>query len=253
MQNPQTKVIIAAVAAVAGAFLLAVSANRATPANIAVLAMALGLLLFVGLAWFLMQGYQPGYDVASGDEIDVRDWTAWRFLRTGRGAAPLFFGIRLYLGYTWLTSGWGKIMNPAWVQTGEALKGFWTNAVAIPAEGSPEIVYPAYRALIQFMLDNGWYTWMGKLIPLGEFMIGLGFLFGGLVGFAAFFALLLNFSFLLAGTTSSNPVLILLELVVILGWRAAGWWGLDRYFLPRLGTPWSRDVPSGDGGPAPPR
>ena len=65
------------------------------------------------------------------------------------------------------------------------------------------------------MLDNGWYTWMGKLIPLGEFLIGLGFLFGGLVGFAAFFALLLNFSFLLAGTTNTNPVLILLTLLGI--------------------------------------
>ena len=89
------------------------------------------------------------------------------------------------------------------------------------------------------MLDNGWYTWLGKLIPLGEFLIGLGFLFGGLIGFAAFFALLLNFSFLLAGTTSSNPVLILLTLFVIHGWRVAGWWGLDRWLLPRLGTPWA--------------
>ena len=32
--------------------------------------------------------------------------------------------VRLYVGYTWLTSGWGKFSNPAWIQTGEALKGF---------------------------------------------------------------------------------------------------------------------------------
>jgi thiosulfate dehydrogenase [quinone] large subunit len=44
----------------------------------------------------------------------------------------LWLVARLYVGYTWFTSGWGKLSNPAWVQTGEALKGFWVRAVAIP-------------------------------------------------------------------------------------------------------------------------
>ncbi|HLC34466.1 MAG TPA: hypothetical protein VJJ70_05645, partial [Anaerolineales bacterium] len=39
---------------------------------------------------------------------------------------------RVYMGYTWINSGWGKVTNPAWVQTGEALKGFWERAVLIP-------------------------------------------------------------------------------------------------------------------------
>ena len=44
---------------------------------------------------------------------------------------------RLYIGYTWLDSGLGKIGNPAWMQTGEALRGFWTNAVRIPDAPAP--------------------------------------------------------------------------------------------------------------------
>jgi thiosulfate dehydrogenase [quinone] large subunit len=24
----------------------------------------------------------------------------------------------------------------------------------------------------------------------------------------------------------------------VLAWKTAGWWGLDRWVLPRLGTPW---------------
>jgi hypothetical protein len=28
--------------------------------------------------------------------------------------------------------------------------------------------------------------------------------------------------------------------LLILAWRNAGWYGLDRYLLPRLGTPWHR-------------
>ena len=32
--------------------------------------------------------------------------------------------LRLYLGYNWLESGWGKLSNTGWTQTGEVLKGF---------------------------------------------------------------------------------------------------------------------------------
>ena len=73
-------------------------------------------------------------------------------------------------------------------------------------------------------------------------LYGLGLLFGGSIGFAAFFALLMNFSFLFAGSTSSNPMLILLEVVLLFGWRVAGWWGVDQFLLPRVGTPgyWAR-------------
>ena len=31
---------------------------------------------------------------------------------------------RFHLGYAWITSGLGKIDNPAWMQTGSALQGF---------------------------------------------------------------------------------------------------------------------------------
>jgi thiosulfate dehydrogenase [quinone] large subunit len=89
------------------------------------------------------------------------------------------------------------------------------------------------------MIDNNWHTWYGPLVAWGELLIGLGFLFGGLIGFAAFFALLMNFAFLYAGSTSSNPTLVILEMIFIFCWRTAGWWGIDRWLLPVLGTPWA--------------
>ena len=48
----------------------------------------------------------------------------------------------------------------------------------------------------------------------------------------------MNFSFQLAGSASSNPVLFGLSVFLILAWKVAGFWGLDRYLLPMLGTPW---------------
>jgi hypothetical protein len=50
----------------------------------------------------------------------------------------------------------------------------------------------------------------------------------------------MNFNFQLAGTVSSNPVLFGLSVFLVLGWKVAGWWGVDRWLLPILGTPWQR-------------
>ena len=42
----------------------------------------------------------------------------------------------------------------------------------------------------------------------------------------------MNMSFLLAGSASTNPVLFTLAIGLILAWRVAGYYGLDRYLLP---------------------
>ena len=68
----------------------------------------------------------------------------------------LWLVARVYLGYTWLNSGLGKLSNPAWTQSGEALKGFWERAVLIPdAPARPAISFDWYRAFLQSMLDSG--------------------------------------------------------------------------------------------------
>src|SRR4030095_13361651 len=76
------------------------------------------------------------------------------------------------------------------------------------------------------------------LVTYGEVLVGLGLLLGALTGIAAFFGSLMNVNYLLAGTVSSNPILFVLATWLVLAWRVAGWWGLDRWLLPMLGTPW---------------
>jgi len=67
---------------------------------------------------------------------------------------------------------------------------------------------------------------------------GIALILGALTGIAAFFGIIMNANYLLAGTVSSNPVLIILGTLLMLAWRNAGWIGLDRILLPALGTPW---------------
>ena len=48
----------------------------------------------------------------------------------------------------------------------------------------------------------------------------------------------MNMSFMLAGSASTNPVMFALAIGVILAWKVAGYYGVDRWLLPMLGTPW---------------
>jgi thiosulfate dehydrogenase [quinone] large subunit len=88
------------------------------------------------------------------------------------------------------------------------------------------------------MLDRQWYTRFGKLIAVGEVLVGVGIIVGGLVGVAAFFGALLNMSFMLAGSASTNPVLFSLDILLMIAWQVAGYWGADHVILPVIGAPW---------------
>ncbi len=146
---------------------------------------------------------------------------------------------RVYLGYTWITSGIGKLSNPGWTQTGEALKSFWERAVLIPdAPARPAISFGWYRAFLQSMLDGGAYTWFSKVVIAGELLIGIALILGIFTGIAAFFGGFLNWNFMMAGSASTNPLLFTIAIFLILAWKTAGWIGLDRWILPLMGTPW---------------
>lgn len=151
----------------------------------------------------------------------------------------LWLILRLYLGYTWLSSGLGKIANPAWVQTGEALRGFWERAVLVPdAPARPAIAFDWYRTFLQGLLDSHSYTWFGPLISFSEILIGVALILGAFVGIAAFAGAFMNWNFMMAGTASINPLMFVLTILLILAWKTGGWLGLDRWLLPLFGTPW---------------
>jgi thiosulfate dehydrogenase [quinone] large subunit len=170
----------------------------------------------------------------------VEDPVRWRLLLGNVFFALFWMPVRFFVGRDWLSAGWHKVTDPEWTQSGAALQAYWERAAAIPEQGRPAITYDWFRQFLQYMLDNGWYSWFAKLIAWGEVLVGLGLLVGALVGIAAFFGTVMNFSFMLAGSASSNPVLFGLAVFLVLAWKVAGFWGLDRWLLPLLGTPWQR-------------
>jgi thiosulfate dehydrogenase [quinone] large subunit len=161
-----------------------------------------------------------------------------RFLFSDPRAGWLWLLVRLWLGYQWIEASLHKVNNPAWTQTGEAIKGFWANAVAIPETGKAAISFDWYRSFLTFMLNIEAYHFMGPLIAYGEFLVGVALILGLFTGIAAFASGFLNWNFMMAGTASTNPVLFSLAVLLILAWKVAGYVGLDYYLLPMLGTPW---------------
>jgi len=170
--------------------------------------------------------------------VDVEGPGFTRFLFGSTKAGLFWLPIRLFVGFEFLSAGLDKFNNPAWTTGGKALAGFWSNAVAIPATGHAAITFEWWRGFLQALIDNNAAPWFSWLVLLGEIGIGLGLLFGVLTGFAAFFGLVMNMSFMLSGSASTNPVLFSMAIGLILAWRVAGWYGVDRYLLPKLGTPW---------------
>ena len=168
----------------------------------------------------------------------VEDPPFSRALFSNTKMAIVWLIARIWLGYQWLDAGLHKVDNPAWVQTGDALKGFWTGAVAVPDGGRPAIAFDWYRSFIQFLLDTESYTWFAKLVAYGEVLIGIALILGLFTGIAAFFGGMMNWNFIMAGSASTNGFLFLVSILLIMAWKVAGYYGLDYFLLPYLGTPW---------------
>jgi thiosulfate dehydrogenase [quinone] large subunit len=162
----------------------------------------------------------------------------------------LWLVLRVWLGYKWVDAALHKISEPAWVQTGDALKGFWTGAVAIPETGRPAIAFDWYRNFLQYMLDVEAYTWFAKLVAYGELIIGIALILGLFTGIVAFFAGFMNWNFIMAGSASTNGMLFFVSVLLILAWKVAGYIGLDYFALPYLGTPWRTKEPEAEPKPA---
>jgi thiosulfate dehydrogenase [quinone] large subunit len=185
----------------------------------------------------------PEHAVKTERGTVLQDPPLAQFLFSDTRLSALWLVVRVLLGWGWLSSGLEKLGNPAWMQSGEALKGFWAKAVEIPATGRPAIAFDWYRNFIQGMLDAGSYVWFAKLVTIGEIVVGAMLILGMFVGIAAFLGAFLNWNYIMAGSASSNGLYGLAAILLILAWKTAGYYGLDRWILPRVGMTWQQYGP----------
>ena len=177
-----------------------------------------------------------------------------RFLFADTRMAWVWLIVRLYVGYQWFTAGFEKLtgysatvgsdfgqhVGNSWIFTshlGAQLTGFANGGIA-QATGAHPAVQGWYAWFLQNIVIPGAGFW-SYLVVFGEIAVGIGLILGILTGIAAFFGVFMNMNFLLAGAVSINPIIGGLAILLVLAWRVAGYYGVDRWLLPLLGTPWT--------------
>jgi thiosulfate dehydrogenase [quinone] large subunit len=173
----------------------------------------------------------------STHRVDIPDPPIAQFLFADTRMAWFWLLVRLYAGYEWLTAGLEKLGNPAWTgaHAGTALGGFAAGALHKVGGAHPDVAGWYADFLRNVVLPNA-VAWSWA-VTLGELAVGVALILGLLTGIAAFFGGLMNANYLLAGTVSTNPLLFIFATWLVLAWRVAGYWGLDRWVLPALGVP----------------
>jgi thiosulfate dehydrogenase [quinone] large subunit len=160
----------------------------------------------------------------------------WLFTDTRAGW--IWLVIRLWLGYQWVSASLDKISSPAWMQTGAALKGFFMGAVAVSASGRPVIAFGWYRSFLLMLINTQSYVWFAKVISVGELVVGIALILGIFTGIAGFFGAFMNWNYIMAGTASTNGLLLVLGLLLLVAWKVAGYIGADYFIIRLIGTPW---------------
>lgn len=150
------------------------------------------------------------------------------WLRNNKVAAVILTVIRLYVGWAFLSAGWGKLTGPKAFDASGMLK----NASKLASGAHPQVQQWYGSFISGFALPHvGLFNF---LVKYGEFLVGLGLILGTFTTLAAFFALVMNFNYLLAGTVSTNPNLIILGFFILAAGFNAGFFGGDFYVMPRL-------------------
>lgn len=199
-----------------------------------------------------------------------------RWLFASTQAAWLWLVLRLWLGWEWFQAGWGKVFggnitwkfwdwgdeaysltgdaNIGWVRSGtvvaadgteqmvevgDSVAGFAAGAIAASEGPHPDVAFAWYVSFLEW-IESTAAPVIGPMVAIGELLIGITLILGLLTGISAFLGAVLNFSFAFAGSAGVNPAMIAVSGLLILAWRNAGWYGLDRWVLPALGTPWHR-------------
>lgn len=178
--------------------------------------------------------------MAQNKVVEIPEPPLSKLLFSDTRMAWLWLLLRLYVGYEWISAGLGKITNPAWVglDAGKPITGFLMGALEKSTGEHPAVAGWYAEFIKNVALPNTFL--FSHLVAIGEFLVGVALIIGAFTGIAAFFGAFMNMNFLFAGALSSNPILFLGQLFLILAWRTAGWIGLDRYLLPYLGTPWKK-------------
>lgn len=151
--------------------------------------------------------------------------------------------LRFWVGWQWLTSGWGKVFGPGrevWVgsKAGVAVSGFLQGALSKTSGEHPDV--------------QAWYGWFVQniampnakifsyLVAYGEVIVGIALIVGFLTVPALLAGVFMNLNYLLSGTVSINPILLTLGAILLYVGPAVYYIGVDHWLIPDISRRWGR-------------
>lgn len=139
-------------------------------------------------------------------------------------AAVVWTVLRVWLGLQWIEAGYHKLTG------GFDATGFLKGAMAAATGEHPAVQAWYADFLQQFAMPN--VGIFNTLIPWGEMLVGLGLIVGLATIPALIASAFMNLNFMLAGTTSTNPILYTAAMILLFAGAGAYYFGLDRYAVP---------------------
>lgn len=150
-----------------------------------------------------------------------------QFLRENKAVSFVLAIIRVYLGYTWVMAGIGKLQGKGFDATG------YLQGAIEKSKGAQPAVQSWWASFLQdFAIPN--VDLFNTLVTWGEILVGIGLIVGCLTKTAVFFGLVMNFSYMFSGSIGVNPEMVILSMFVLVSGMNAGKLGIDGLVIPKV-------------------
>jgi len=158
-------------------------------------------------------------DAVIGEPANRTNLQVWESLKNSKLAALAWTAMRVWLGVMWIQAGVAKLWGAeaAAFLHGAGVAGFATH-------GTP--AYSWWGSFLHgFVVPNA--GWIGVLVALAEFAIGIALVAGLFTRVAALGSLALLFTYVMSGTASVCAFYALFAIVILVMWRTSSWIGVD--------------------------
>jgi thiosulfate dehydrogenase [quinone] large subunit len=166
-----------------------------------------------------MNTVSSSIDAVIGEPAHRTNLQVWESLKTSKLAALVWTAMRVWLGVMWIQAGVAKLWG---AEAAAFLHG--AGVAGFAAHGTP--AYSWWGSFLHgFVVPNA--GWIGVLVAVAEFAIGIALVAGLFTRVAALGSLALLFTYVMSGTASVCAFYALFAIVILVMWRTSSWIGVD--------------------------
>jgi thiosulfate dehydrogenase [quinone] large subunit len=156
-----------------------------------------------------------------GEPAARRNLEVWEWIKQSKVLAVGWLAMRVWLGIMWIQAGWAKLFG---AENAFFLHHNGAGVAGFAAHGTP--AYTWWGSFLHgFVVPQA--GWIGILVAVGEFTIGVALVAGLFTRIAALSSLALLFTYVMSGTASVCAFYALFAIVILTMWRTSSWIGAD--------------------------